>query len=721
MNQDSLFIEGRTCWRKRKAERAAVLIDGADYFSAFVEAVDRAQKLILISGWDIDSRVPLLRSTVEERTRTQLGDFLNRKAARTPDLHIYILVWDFAMIYALDRELLPVFKLGWRTHRRIHFHMDSHHPFGASHHQKIVVVDDRIAFCGGLDFTKRRWDTTEHRIDDPRRWDLSFPPVYKPFHDVQLLVDHEAAASLGELFRERWKSATGKRIDIARATRQSTDPWPTSVSPHLTDVDVAIARTVPPMDGRPSIREVEALFRDSILAAQSYIYIENQYLTSSIIAQALAQQLSRRQGPEIILVAPLNTTGWLAEGGMTALRALVLKKLYAADHHHRLRVYYPMVQDSKEHPILVHAKVMIMDDTFIRVGSSNLSNRSMAIDTECDLAVEAGSNKSTRVAIAHLRDLFISEHLGVSPEECGQRISRFASVIAAVESMQNSHRTLKPLPDQLPEVPQTFELSFLLLDPEKPVAPEQLVASLLPKESRKMKIWQVMKPVGFLTIVAGAIVAWRWSFLGEYMSVDVFLGWAHDLQISRLTPALIIALYTAGTAFLVPLIVLTTMTLILLDPLTGFVCAFAGSLSGAIVTYTLGYLLGRGRVRRLAGTQVNRLSRYLTRRGITAVILARNLPTVSYTIVNMAAGASRFSFRDYLLGTAFGILPGLSALTLFVNCLKSFMVEPQPFSFIFLLALVILFITAGIWTHRRFFHPHLQPEVINGPGSKMYD
>src|SRR5690606_25957780 len=99
--------------------------------------------------------------------------------------HAYVLAWDFAMLYALDREWLPAYKLEWRAHRRLHFRMDGEHPPGGSHHQKMVVVDDALAFVGGLDLTRARWDTPAHSPGDPRRVETA-PEPYRPFHDIEL-------------------------------------------------------------------------------------------------------------------------------------------------------------------------------------------------------------------------------------------------------------------------------------------------------------------------------------------------------------------------------------------------------------------------------------------------------------------------------------------------------------------------------------------------------
>jgi phosphatidylserine/phosphatidylglycerophosphate/cardiolipin synthase-like enzyme len=196
--ESRILQPGRNCWRVEHAGRVAFLIDGAAYFAAFRAAAARARRSIFIIGWDIDSRVALLPGQPPDDLPVTLGQFLNELTRNRSGLNIYVLTWDFAMLYALDREILPIYKLGWSTHRRVHFHLDAEHPVGASHHQKIVVVDDAVAFVGGLDLTKCRWDTPEHRADDPRRCNHQGVP-YPPFHDIQMLVDGDAARALGEL------------------------------------------------------------------------------------------------------------------------------------------------------------------------------------------------------------------------------------------------------------------------------------------------------------------------------------------------------------------------------------------------------------------------------------------------------------------------------------------------------------------------------------------
>ena len=128
---------------------------------------------------------------------------------------MHLLAWDFAVLYALEREPFPSLKLGWNTPSRIRFRLDNALPVGASHHQKIIVVDDAVAFSGGLDLTIRRWDTCQHDIDNPHRCDPAGQP-YRPFHDVQMVVDGAAARALADIAHERWDARTGERIAMTR-------------------------------------------------------------------------------------------------------------------------------------------------------------------------------------------------------------------------------------------------------------------------------------------------------------------------------------------------------------------------------------------------------------------------------------------------------------------------------------------------------------------------
>src|SRR5690606_1204708 len=134
---------GETCWRLAHADRAAVLIDGEEYFTALDDALERAQRSVRILGWDLHGGIRLRRGDPDgrgEEAAPTLVERLDALVRRRRNLQIWLLEWDFALLYALERQLLPALRFGFSTHRRLHFRLDGEHPLGASHHQKIVVI-----------------------------------------------------------------------------------------------------------------------------------------------------------------------------------------------------------------------------------------------------------------------------------------------------------------------------------------------------------------------------------------------------------------------------------------------------------------------------------------------------------------------------------------------------------------------------------------------------
>ncbi len=389
---------GRNCWRMEAANRFALLIDGEAYYGALAKAMRGAQRWIALLAWDLDTRTHLVEHDPAHATGP-FREFVRDLVSDNPDLHIYVLSWDFPILFADVRD--PKLARGEDPfeHPRVHFKSDDVHPRGGSHHQKIAIIDGRLAFTGGMDVAGGRWDTSEHNVNDPRRG-------YPPTHDVQAMVDGNAAAALAEIAGDRWQRATGNSLP---QTVPDSDPWPEGVQADITDVNVAISRT----DPLESCREVEQLHLDLIATARRLLYIENQYLTSPLIADALCERLQEPEGPEIVIVLPLNNHGWLEDHTVEALRYRQVRRIRSSDRFGRLRICHPTVPEpGDESSIVVHSKIVVVDDQLFRVGSANLTNRSMALDTECDLTVEA-SDERERAAIALLRNRLLGEHLGL--------------------------------------------------------------------------------------------------------------------------------------------------------------------------------------------------------------------------------------------------------------------------------------------------------------------
>jgi phospholipase D1/2 len=466
----SLFEPGRNCYQVARARRAALLIDAEAYFRAFAHAALHARSSIVLLGWDFHSQTRLHLNLAG--VPDLLGDFLNFLLRRNRRLRIFILAWDYPLMFGQGREPPVGADGGWQPHSRIRFHYDSNCPLGAALHQKIVVIDGAVAFCGGIDLTIGRWDTPAHTSGDPRRTNLGEIESYGPVHDTMLSVDSGAAYALLDIAQQRWFAATGRPLPVFSSVR---DAWPESVAPMFYDVNVGVARTVPPREsGRAAVIEVEKLYLDMIAAARRYIYIENQYFTAKAPGDALAVRLAEADGPEVIVVARLSSHGWLEAPAMAALRTVLMRKLRAADTHGRLQVWYP---ESHGECCDVHSKLMLVDDRWLRVGSANFANRSMGLDTECDLVIEAGEDGVARSAMAATRNALLGEHLGVAPHDIENALEVTGSLGAAVASLaKSSGRTLRVLEEGTEPSSAVLALANGVADPECPVSMQELIA-----------------------------------------------------------------------------------------------------------------------------------------------------------------------------------------------------------------------------------------------------
>ena len=454
---------GRNCWRVTEADRAAVLVDAAAYFARLEEALSRAERSVIIVGWDFDGRIRLTPDKGGEAPA--LGAFLRQLVEAKPDLEIRILVWSIAVLHAPGSPVELLVGAEWQKHPRIKIRLDREHPVYAAHHQKIVIVDDRVAFVGGMDLTVRRWDTPEHDPHSTIRLDPEGKP-YAPVHDVQMVVDGEAARAVAEVARARWRYAAGEALPPLDVEH---DPWPATLAPDFSHCCVGISRTAPGWGEAPAWAEGAVLTVDVLKAAKRCIYIEAQYLTADFLGDILEEQLQRPVGPELVVVLTRQSHGLAERLIMGHNRDHLLRRLKKADRYDRLRVYYPVVPARKgdDCEVLVHAKVAIVDNDLLRVGSSNLNNRSIALDTECDLAIEARTDR-TRERIALIRDTLLGEHLGVAPAEVRDAVRQEGSLVRAIDRLNTGARGLRPFTIDGRKAPARQVLGTALFDPKRP-------------------------------------------------------------------------------------------------------------------------------------------------------------------------------------------------------------------------------------------------------------
>lgn len=458
-------------WRYARATRAHVVIDAADYFELMQDVMLQARQRIFLIGWDFDSRIRLGGGrrwwNLPRRSRfpARVGAFFVWLVRRTPALDIRLLKWNFGALKFVLRGTMIIDLARWLYNPSIDFKFDSAHPLGCSHHQKIVVIDDRMAVCGGIDMTSDRWDTSEHLPGDRRRRRPNGRP-YGPWHDVTMMIEGEVACALGELGRKRWVQAGGEPMEPCRPQEES--PWPDRLEAEFRDVEIGIARTRAHHRNIAEVREIEALFVEQIGRARRFIYAESQYFASRRIAEAIAERVAEPDPPEIVLINPLTADGWLEQAAMDTARVQLLHAIGERDHAGRFRVYVPL--NAADEMIYVHAKLMIVDDEIIRVGSANMNNRSMGLDSECDVFIDAKrpGNEHIVSAIERLRHTLLAEHCGIDRGQVQGLLDQHGSMSAMIEACPRKGKRLEPFALRPLTDAERIIADSALLDPERP-------------------------------------------------------------------------------------------------------------------------------------------------------------------------------------------------------------------------------------------------------------
>lgn len=696
------FQPGRNCWQLAHADRVSFITESSDYFRFFAQACRQARKQILILGWDFDRKEPLFRDAGPDDLPWELGEYLTALVRRRRDLQIYLLSWDFNMIYAAERELAPALRLRLQAPPRFHFKLDGNHPVGASHHQKVVVVDDRVAFVGGIDLSRWRWDTKEHRPNDPRRIDPNGDP-YPPFHDMMMLVEGEVAARLGDLARTRWKRTHGRRLQPPEIRQDTPSPWPSDASVQVRDVEVAIARTEPKYGGRAAVHEVHNLYQDAIQAARRFIYIENQYFTDRALMSALSDRLAEKGGPEVVLVLPEKTGGWLEQVTMDVLRYRVVDRLRRADRYGRLRIYYPHQPGLGEDCISVHAKLLIVDDRLVRIGSSNASSRSMGLDTECDLALAAADEEQAAAqAIRELRQDLLGEHLNVASERVAEAEADAGGLIAAIESLRTEEgRSLRDLDPAYDPAADELLPDSSIVDPPEPLDPDYFVDEYIPSRDQYQGRKQLVSFLVLIVALLALAAAWRWTPLNEWLSPERVRGMLSSFHNDPVLRGLVaVSGFLVASILMVPLTVIAVFGGMLFGGVWGFVYVAVSALLSSAMAFGMGRYLSRNVVQRISGGRLERLSRRLADRGVLAVAVLRLIPVAPFTVFNLVAGASPLKFRHYMIGSLLGLMPGIGALTLFSDSLWSSLQNPSWESLLITAGFAIVILMAVVFMQR---------------------
>jgi phosphatidylserine/phosphatidylglycerophosphate/cardiolipin synthase-like enzyme/uncharacterized membrane protein YdjX (TVP38/TMEM64 family) len=698
-------------WRLLKTKRAAFLIDAQNYFAELYRALQQAERQVLILGWDIHSALVLNPDQPKDPAGRTLYKLINDLVRDKPDLEVYILAWDYTtLIYATEREHLQSVKFGWMTDARIHFHFDSEHPLGASHHQKIVVVDDEVAFCGGLDLTIRRWDTPDHEAEHAGRHDPD-GKRYAPFHDVQLGVEGEAAQALAELARERWYKATGKRLEPPQAgTRHKYLSGALDARLVVNQVRLGISRTLPRHRLSPACLEVQNLYLDLISSAKDWIYFENQYLTADRLVQALSDRLASPEAPECVLILPKKAGGWLEEYTMGLMQNAAVRTLKKADRYGRLRVYYAEHFGLKgEAYITIHSKVMIVDGQWARVGSSNMNHRSMGLDTECDCVLDVSGHAAAQDSVRFFLASLLADHTGITAESIVRRLEEESSLLAVVDEIQHGHADKALVEVQVDERAAALGRNVAeaeLIDMEKPAAFEENLdywAFLQESLGRKEPFSKRNRGVLVTALLAvAAAVAVGVSPLRDFASPGQLAAALNAIGSSREVYVGAFVLFALSGVLFIPLNLLIIVAATVFPTWQALALIMLGTIGSAASGYFLGRLVSDNFFNRHFDQRVHSVLDRIRRGGLWSIIFVRIVPVAPHALINLTAGFCRLKLWQFLLGTGVGALPGSLTLVFLQKSLIEVIRNFSIGSLVSLLAILSVLVGLYVLIRTRF-------------------
>lgn len=420
---------------------SGLIVDAADYYRLFYYSALQARRYILMTGWQFDSEVRLLRGKDAESAKgeVRLLHFLEQLCMEKPELEIYILAWDFSMVFSLEREWFQDILFNWTTNESIHFRYDNRHAFGATHHQKLVIIDGLLAFVGGMDICSARWDDREHLPYNADRTDDD-TLIYGSYHDIQSFHTGPVVAEFLEIFKQRWVNSGAKPLKLPSITGKIN--YQVDRSLLLATDKVAISRTQAAItEPAEQIREIRQLYLDAVNSAENLIYIENQYFTSQAVYNALVHRMMspERSRLQIIVMLPdqLPLTEKLFIGIQQMKMIHSLKDIAAATGHY-LRVYTTVCIKNEERKMtFIHSKLLLVDDRFLSIGSANITNRSMGLDTELNVSWEEETSMQTPLteSIKNIRVSLLAEHAGLWGKDEGERFRQVEGLAKYLDSL----------------------------------------------------------------------------------------------------------------------------------------------------------------------------------------------------------------------------------------------------------------------------------------------
>ncbi|QCZ92570.1 VTT domain-containing protein [Salinimonas iocasae] len=703
----SIFQQGENCWVSSKASYAAPLIDCANYYKALHSSIVKAKHSIFIVGWDIDSRIRLIRGEDEANSEAPsvISELLAWKAEQNPELKIYLLRWDSSLAFFAQREMWAKEVWDENTPDNVETVLDDTIPMGGSQHQKIVIIDDEVVYSGGMDVSTNRWDTRDHPVESEER---DGPDgEYGPLHDVQAVYSGPLVKEFAELVRWRWlRVAESNPINFREDAKIKLedgipDAWPDDYEPWFENVDCALARTIPFMDEVEPVQEVRNMLLDLINQAERVIYIENQFTSRQEIAEALNKRLKTCPDLNVIVVSSYEPKGRFECEAFWASRIEFKKILFKDIDPDRVIMTYSSITDEQGRSAYkrIHSKVMTIDEKYLVIGSSNLSNRSMTLDTEID-TVYYGNDEHNSAQIARVRDDLLAEHSGRDVEATAVLLKKDNPARALMTGQLAHGYVLTQVNDEIFTDPSSDNLFRSLSDPEEPlIAMPTMDGSSMPVRNPRRRT--IMVGLGVLIIaILGGLMFWASQAI-PWLSADSINAFLEESRGTYFALPTVLLVYLVGGILFFPVTVLSIAVAAVFGPIWGPIYGILGALLSSATMFGVGKLLGNAGLKKIGGPKVDAVDQKLKSSGIVGVAAIRMLPIAPFSLVNLVAGISSIGLFQFLMGTFLGMFPPMIAKGLVGDSITQIFRNPSPETISYLAGGIILW-GLMIWGSQKF-------------------
>jgi uncharacterized membrane protein YdjX (TVP38/TMEM64 family) len=283
----------------------------------------------------------------------------------------------------------------------------------------------------------------------------------------------------------------------------------------------------------------------------------------------------------------------------------------------------------------------------------------------------------------------------VSERDVAAAVAETGSLIKAIELHAQNGHSLSPieLDHAAPSTTTAFEEFG---DPERPIAAPEFAKSFVGERPPARRLRRFAKIIAAGIFIVLLMLAWRFTPLSALTSPHVIREWFADIAANPAAPAIVLAVFMIGGLLVFPVTLLIAATAATFGPWLGFAYAAGGATASAMLTYGVGVLIGRETLENVLGPRLNRIRRAITRHGVLAVATVRMVPVAPFTVVNLAAGASRIPFADYMLGTILGMAPGLVLMSALGYQIFNVLTAPTPINVTLFVLAVAAWIGASL-------------------------